>query len=253
MDAFVVKFAPPAPATTPGSIVNAASFVGGAIAPGEIVTIFASNAGPVQIATLGLTTDGKVATVAGNTRVLFDGVAAPIIYSVAGQISAIVPYSVAGKASVGLQVEYNKVLSAAVTIPVVAAAPAVFSFNSSGKGPALIVNESGCCNTPANPAGRGSLAVLYVTGEGQTTPGGVDGMLANYPTLDLYPRPVLPVKLTVGGVSADVQYAGAAPLLVAGVMLVNFQVPLDAPVGDAVPVLVTVGSVQTQVLTMAIK
>ena len=46
-----------------------------------------------------------------------------MIYAVTGQISAIVPYTVAGKSSVQMQVVFNGQGSVAISVPVVAAAP----------------------------------------------------------------------------------------------------------------------------------
>jgi trimeric autotransporter adhesin len=69
-------------------------------------------------------------------------------------------------------------------------------------------------NTAANPVKIGGYISLYATGEGQTTPTGVDGKVASGPVL---PMPNLPVSATVGGIPAVVQYAGGAPGEVAGV------------------------------------
>jgi len=52
--------------------------------------------------------------------------------------------------------------------------------------------------------------------------------------------------VTIGGTPAAVQFAGQAPNTVAGVMQINAQVPSGLQPGDAVPVLVQVGSVSTQ-------
>jgi uncharacterized protein (TIGR03437 family) len=79
--------------------------------------------------------------------------------------------------------------------------------------------------------------VLYVTGEGQTDPAGQDGKPAALPL----PKPLLPVTILIDGVEAEVQYAGAAPGLVAGVMQVNAVVPATVRSGAAVPVQVRVG------------
>jgi uncharacterized protein (TIGR03437 family) len=37
------------------------------------------------------------------------------------------------------------------------------------------------------------------------------------------------VRVTVGGKRAEVVYAGAAPHFVAGLLAVNFRIPMDAP------------------------
>jgi hypothetical protein len=76
-----------------------------------------------------------------------------------------------------------------------------------------------------------------VTGEGETNPAGIDGR----PALDSFPKPKLPVSVKIGGLNAQVSYAGAAPGLVAGVMQVNVKVPDGIEAGPAVPVTVTVG------------
>ena len=53
---------------------------------------------------------------------------------------------------------------------------------------------------------------LYATGEGQTFPAGVDGALA----MSVYPKPLLNVTMSVGGVPVVPVYAGAAPTEVLG-------------------------------------
>ena len=52
--------------------------------------------------------------------------------------------------------------------------------------------------------------------------------------------------MTVGGQSAVVGYAGAAPTSVAGLMQVNVQIPAGIQPGTAVPVQVQVGGVPAQ-------
>jgi uncharacterized protein (TIGR03437 family) len=83
--------------------------------------------------------------------------------------------------------------------------------------------------------------MIYATGEGQTTPAGVDGAVTGA-TLQ---RPVLPVRVTIGGQEAEVLYAGSAPGLVAGVLQVNARVPALARRGS-VPVVITVGAAASQ-------
>ena len=92
-------------------------------------------------------------------------------------MSAIVPYNVAGKASTQMQVEYLGMLSDPVTVPVAAAVPGLFTKDFSGTGQGAIVNQEGSLNSAANPAARGSIVSLYATGEGETNPSGIDGML----------------------------------------------------------------------------
>ncbi len=228
------------PRFTSAAVTNAASFTSGPISPGEIITVFAQNAGPATLAGLQLTADRRVATLTGNTRLLFDGTPAPLIYSVSGQVSAVVPYNVAGKSQVQLILEYNNVQSAPVTVPVAPAAPGLFTV-SGGAGQVVALQESGCCNSSTNPARRGEVLVLYATGEGQTNPPGRDGSLAEYATLAEFPRPLLPVSVLIGGQPAEILYAGAAPGFVAGLMQINLRIPATAPTGDAIPITLRVG------------
>jgi uncharacterized protein (TIGR03437 family) len=100
-----------------------------------------------------------------------------VVYASDGQVAAIAPYSLAGKASAVVQVAYGGQTSNGVTLPVVAATPGIFTANASGTGPGAIANQDYSTNSPSNPAAQGSTVVLYLTGEGQTIPGGTDGRI----------------------------------------------------------------------------
>lgn len=229
-----------APVPTIAGVVNAASEQSGAIAPGEILALFGSNMGPSALVSAAPNTDGRFERILAGTRVLFDGVPAAMIYTSAGQVSVIAPYYLYWKDNTSVQVEYNGIQSAPVTEQIQQSQPALFTLNASGKGAGAILNQDYSLNSAVNPASRGSVVLLYATGEGQTDPAGTDGLVANA-TL---PQPRLPVTVTIGGVSASVLYAGAAPTLVAGVMQINVMVPTNAPTGTAVPVQIAAGGVK---------
>ncbi len=231
-------------------VVNAASYQGGAVSPGEIIDIFGTAIGPATLAGAQIGSPGFLDNSLAGARVYFDGIAAPLIYAGAQQASAIVPYEVAGKTSTKMQVEYLGVMSDTVTVPVTAAIPGLFTKDFSGAGQGAIVNQDGSLNSVVNAAARGSIVSLYATGEGQTNPGGIDGMLAgNAP-----PKPQFPVTATIGGISAEVTYAGGATGLVAGGMQINVRVPASVSPGSAVPVAIAVGSVSSQTgVTLAVQ
>jgi len=233
----------PAPAVLNNGVVNAASEQGTTVAPGEMVVIYGNGIGPTALSFFQITPASFFDTIAGNTTVTFDGIPAPFYYASAGQTVVIVPYSVAGQTSTQMVVTYNGVASPPTKLSVAPSVPGLFSANASGTGNGSIVNSDGTVNTPANPAARGSYISLYGTGEGQTNPRGVDGRIA----LSVYPKPVLPVKVTIGGVDATsgILYVGAAPTLVAGVFQLTVTIPSNVPAG-AVPVVVTVGSASSQ-------
>jgi uncharacterized protein (TIGR03437 family) len=249
-DSFIVRIdlALPGKVTAAG-IVNAASYGGGPIAPGELISLFVagSGVGPEEGAGAVLDASGRVSTTLSGTQVLFDGVAAPLFYVRRDQVNAQVPYSVAGKKTVRVQIMYQGRPTNEVEIPVADAAPGLFTL-SGGKGQTIAVNPDGSLNTRSNPLGPGSVAVLYATGEGLTNPPSVEGKPAAAPL----PEPRLPVSLTVGGTPAEIQYAGSAPGF-AGLMQINARIPEQtAPKGGADLVL-KIGSLQSQAeLTMAV-
>jgi uncharacterized protein (TIGR03437 family) len=237
------------PFTSLGGIANVASYESGSVSPGEILVIFGSNLGPSQLKTLTVT-GGKVDSTLAGTQVLFDSIAAPLIYTSSGQVATIVPYNVAGKSSTQMVIQYNNRNSPPLTVPVSAAVPGLFTIDQSGKGQGAILNQDNSVNGSSNPAARGSIVVLYLTGEGQTNPPGTDGLVAS----SIYPKPVLPVTVNIGGETVQPLYAGAAPQEVAGMMQVNVQVPTDIAPGNAVPVTVSVGTATTPTgVTLAVK
>src|ERR1019366_4094082 len=184
-------------------------------------------------------------SVAGNTRVLFDLVAAPVIYASNGQTSVMVPYGVAGRTTTSIVVEYSGVQSAPLTYNVAVTAPGIYTQNSQGTGPGAILNQDGLTVNGSNaPEKRGNVIAIYMTGEGQTNPQGADGVVIPA-VVSALKVPQQTVTVTIGGVDAVVAYAGSAPSLISGVMQVNAIIPLTAPIGTQ-PVVVTVGTVKTQ-------
>ena len=242
------------PVLLPAGVVNAADHSGGRLAPGEIIVLYPSNAGPAVLAGAQLDGKGRVTTSLAETRVLFDGMPAPLSYSVKGEVGAVVPYEVSNKKVTEVVVEYQGLRSAPVTLPVVDSAPALFTLDSTGKGQAGMLNAAGCCNSPRNPAARGSIVALYATGEGNTKPSGVTGSVSAYRRIADYPVPRRLVRVFVGGLPAEIIYAGEAPHAVAGLLQVNFRVPLNAPIGDAVPLVLMIGNTRSpDGVTMAVR
>jgi len=243
----VVLAVAPAPLPQPvvAAVTNAASYVGGALCAGEIVYLEGTNIGPPMLVTLHLT-GGRVDTLLAETRILFDGVPAPLIYVSSTKSSAVVPYGVAGRLSTTLQVEYQGARSAAIGFRVADSAPGIFTLDASGRGPGAILNQNYSVNSIGNAAGRGTWVMVYATGGGSVSPPVLDGSVT--PNAEPLPRPLLPVSVTIGGRSAQVAYAGAAPGFVAGVLQLNVKIPEDLLVSGptAVPIIVTVGGVTSQ-------
>ncbi|HEY2124453.1 MAG TPA: hypothetical protein VGG94_03225, partial [Chthoniobacterales bacterium] len=184
------------------------------------------------------------------TQVLVNGTPAPLIYVSSTQINAIVPYQAGTTGSASLQVLSAGVPSGAWNIPLAGAAPAIFSIASNGLGQGAVLNQDNSVNGPSNPAPRGTLVQIYATGEGLTSPPGVTGSVTGSNTKS----PIPPVNVTIGGVSAAVQYDGSAPDAVAGLFQVNAVVPAGAAPGPAVPITLTVGGAASPSgVTIAVK
>lgn len=211
------------------SVLHGATLVPTAVAPGQIVTITGGGLGPAVGVVARPSAAGAFDTRLGDTRVLFDGVASPLLFVRSDQINAIVPYALSGRVSTRLQIEQGAGFSLPVELRVADALPGVFTANGSGRGQAAALNGDFTPNSAANPALRGSIISVFGTGEGQTTPAGQDGRVI---VTDLR-LPLLPVTARIGGRTAQVLYAGSASQLVSGVFQANILVPEDVEPGAA--------------------
>jgi uncharacterized protein (TIGR03437 family) len=223
------------------AIVNSASNLPGALAPGEVVTMYGAGLGPANLAVNSPNDAGLLASTLAGTTVLFNGTPAPILYASAGQLSVVVPYGVTGpNVSITVSLAGPGRTTQPFTVPVAAVAPGIFTQNLAGSGAANAINQDGSLNSGSHPAAAGSLLTLIATGEGQTTPAGSDGRIAGSSP----PHPSLQVAVTIGGKAATVQSAGGIPGEVAGLMAVTVQVP--SGLSGQVPVTLSVGGIPSQ-------
>jgi uncharacterized protein (TIGR03437 family) len=131
----------------------------------------------------------------------------------------------------------------------VGSSPGIFSANGSGKGQGAILNQNYSANSTRNPALKGTQIVLFATGAGVVTQSLADGAVVSGAS-SLAPSAV---GVMIGGVPAQVTYAGSAPGFFSGVLQINVVLPLSVPSGDQ-PVLLSVGGVPSQDgITVAVK
>lgn len=238
----------PAPTPTVLSVNSAASYATGAVAPGELVTIFGSAIGPASIA---IAPAGTAPASLGGTSVSFDGIPAPIYYVSSGQSTVQVPYNIVLGQTL-LKITYNGVSSVGTSIPSVSAFPGLFTMNQTGQGQIAALNSDFTVNSPSNPAARGTYVFLYGTGEGQTAPASVEG--ARVPIIVPYPQTPYPVLVSIGGQITTTNYTGETPGSLSGLMQINALVPPNAPTGPSVPVTVSINGRTTQNnITIAVK
>jgi uncharacterized protein (TIGR03437 family) len=215
-NSMTVSVGNPSPAFTSASVLNAASYAPAPLSVGEIVVVFGTNLGSID-----------------TTQVLFDSNPAKIIYLTPTQLAATVPVTVGNEQSTALQVQTSHdVYSAPVSLPLAPAAPGLFTSDASGKGQAAAINQDNTINAIANPAPAGSVIALYATGGGVLTK-------------DALSRLSLPVTATIGGLDAQVLYAGVAPGEPDGMTQINVVVPSAINPGNA-EILVNVGGIRSQ-------
>jgi uncharacterized protein (TIGR03437 family) len=263
------------PGILTGGILNAASYAvtngaGAPVAPGSLVAIFTS-----QLASqAGSFTGTTLAPSINGVSVTFNGITAPIVtVSPTGAnpyVSAQVPFEVLGSGqtsgSVPAVINVNGSLSPAAQASIVPSAPGIFTIPATGQGNAILVYTNPATNAPAiaapsstslgyatAPIPRGTNGFFYVTGLGAMTPQVPDGSGACPAASGICNANATPA-VTVGGVPAKVAFAGQAPGY-PGVFQVNITVPLNAPTGNSVALVVTSadGSVTSNMATIAVQ
>jgi uncharacterized protein (TIGR03437 family) len=244
-------------AATPriAAIVDAASYLLRPLAPGQLVTLFGSTLGPDTLITFATPLVGIIFHRLAGVEVFFDGIPAPILYASATQVGTVVPYALAGRSECKVRVNYDGMISDEFKLELAPSAPGIFTASGTGSGQAAVFNADDktgelSLNSDSNAAAKGSIIVLYATGEGQTNPAGVDGRIASEPSTARNPS----LSVEIGGVPAEVLYAGAAPGLVAGVMQINVKIPANLTVSRTSPVVLKIGSAASQPgVTVAVK
>jgi uncharacterized protein (TIGR03437 family) len=253
------------------AVTDAASYVAGNVAPGEIITIYGLGLGPSSL--FPLTVQDPLSTSlppsgAAQTSVSIDGTPAPLLYTSVDEISCIVPFSVAAKSGkpVNLAVTYNSIpVVSPKSVNVVDANPGLFTMDASGTGQGAILNYDPTAlnysiNSTANPAIKGTtIAVLYLTGYGLTncvdipasgptpaSPCNTNATVVNLISGNVSPK--LAVAVTIGGLPAPGAVAQAPLGSVPGLMQVNVPVPSGVSSGNAL-VVVTLGTGNTAVTT----
>jgi uncharacterized protein (TIGR03437 family) len=240
------------PTVAASGIVNAATGLPGAVSPGQLITITGRDFGPDRAISAVPDSNGLIGTTLSETRVLFNGAAAPILNVSANQVSVVVPSTLSASSTAQVVVEYRGRPSQPVSLGIGTAAPGIFTANSSGLGQAAALNEDFSSNAPATPAARGTVIILYATGVGPLNPPVPDGRVT--PAGTALPVASLPIAVDFNGVPGEVIFAGSAPGLISSVIQINVRVPQGSPVGEAVPVKLNVATAESRSgVTVAIR
>jgi uncharacterized protein (TIGR03437 family) len=239
MDGILLQRTQPAtaPASRVTSVADAASY-GAAIAPGEWVSIFGTGfSTTTQVWTAGDFVNGQLPTSLGGVSASIDGQSAYISYVGPGQINALMPAdSTIGPVTV--QVKTPQGQSYPGTVMLQRLAPELFTWAAGSMTYAAAEHANGALigpSGPLQPAAVGEVIELYGTGFGPTSPPIPMSQAAFAPAIL-----AAPVSAAIGGVAAQVQWAG---LIGPGLYQVNVQVPKVAA-GDQ-PVTVSISGFQS--------
>ena len=239
------------PLVNAGGVVSGAAFVSQVpVAPGSIVSIFGS-----KLATsLALASQLPLGTQLSDSQVSIGGRPMPLFYTSDGQINAMVPYGIATNTQYQVFVQRGSTLSSGEAVTVAASQPAVFTQDQSGKGQGLIfvgnpLPDGSNLASASNPAKSGDTIVIYCSGLGEVSPPVASGAAApSSPPATT----VNQVTVTIGGVQAQVAFAGLAPTF-AGLYQVNAVVPPGVAPGSQVPVTLSVAGQTSPAVTMAVQ
>jgi uncharacterized protein (TIGR03437 family) len=176
------------------------------------------------------------------------------LFSSDGQVNALLPLSLPVNARTQVIVQRGNQFSVPEEILIAPAQPGVFSTASSGKGQGHIyvaqANGTLRLADTANPARAGDTLVIYCSGLGAVDSAVTDGAAA---PLDRLVRTVNPATATIGGVNANVGFAGLAPGFAVGLYQVNVTVPSGVTPGDSIPLVLSVAGQLSPTVTLAIR
>jgi uncharacterized protein (TIGR03437 family) len=235
-----VPFLPASPMVSAGSYQPAPS-------PGELVSVFG-----VKLADgTGLAPGLPLQTQLQGSQLVFAGRALPLVFASAGQVNAVVPYSIAPGATYQLIAQRGTRLSLPRSVTLAPAEPAIFTTDSSGKGQGHIYVYVTAAEqdlaAPTHPAKAGDILIIYCAGLGAVTPAVDAGVAVNGLT-----NTVNPVGVTIGNVPATVLFSGLTSGFT-GLYQLNVMVPPGVPGGDGVPVVVSVAGVSSAPVTMSVQ
>lgn len=244
-------------------VENGASYIvqglpNSGIAQGAIFVVAGTALGPSPIAISptpfqSTNLDGtQVSVTVGSTTV-----SAPMYYTSATQVAALLP-SNTPTGSGTLTVTYNGSTSAAVPVSVVQNNLGIFTLSSNGNGVAIVTypnyslvsaipgtgslacpsGSTSCPYTYSGAAVPGDTLILWATGLGPVSGNDASGAGLGQPIT--IPAST-PLTLWVGGVAANVTYAGRSGCCVGEDQIV-FSIPSNAPTGCAVPLAVQIGT-----------
>lgn len=242
---------PGVPDVNPLGIVSAAIPWNVPVAAGSIVSLYGSN-----LASSSGEGGLPLPTGTGDTSVRIDGIAAPLFYVSPGQINFQAPWELAGRTVAFVTITAGGITSAAQPLSLAPTGPGLFTTDGTGSGQgAIVISETGQLAASSDkfpgsrPAAHNEFVTLFATGLGGAKNQPASGAGAPLQPLS---TSLLTPGVTIGGVPASVSFSGLAPGFV-GLYQVNAQVPDAAPAGDSVPVVLSIGGIDSNTVSIAVR
>ena len=233
-----------APSISPAGVVDAASY-STSIAPGSLITVF----GTFPIANPSSSSSFPIPTSIDGVSVEFGtGLLAPMFYGGANQVNAQIPWELSGQSQTTVTAISAGQSSSLQTIAIAGYAPGIFVVNNQTNQGAVLDAQYRLVS-PTNPAVPGGYIQIYCTGLGPVTNQPATGSPARSDPLS---ATTLTPIVTIGGLTADVAFAGLAPGEV-GLYQINAQVPTGATSGAAEPLVVSMQGAVSNTATIAIQ
>jgi len=187
---------------SPVNVLHAATLLESDLAPGQLAYV--------------------TGTAFNNPEVTLSGEPLPLLEVSPTRLTVQIPQS-AKPGFVELAVRNDGQIYGRLAIKIAGTNPGILT-EGNGKGLALALNADGQRNGPDNPAERGSVVSLFITGDGGASPGEI---------------------ADVAGYAANVVWFGPAPTLI-GITQVNVQTPGGFAPSGAVSVTLAFDGVRTQ-------
>ncbi len=172
----------------------------------------------------------------------------PLFYTGPGQIDAMIPWDAPTGVILPLTVTRQGFTSPVEPVVLAQSQPAVFLAPQVAPVQGTIIGLGGLAG-PQAPVSTGDVVVIYCAGLGPVTPILPTGAAA---PLDQLVHTVNPVTVAIGGMSAQVLFAGLAPGSVAEYQI-NAVIPAGVSPGESVPLVLNVAGVSSLPVTLAVK
>ncbi len=236
------------PVLSNNGVVNSTTLApGGPVAPGSISSLLGTF--PVGTPSLSPATGSNWPTSLGGLSVQVGGTPAPLFYVSSSLVHFQVPWELAGLMQAAVTVTSGGQTSTPQTANLATYAPGLYAINGQGTGQGAVLDASYQLVTASNPTKPGAYIQLYGTGLGPVSnqpATGTPDPLSPFATTPAHPG------VTIGGITAPVLFSGLLPTGI-GYYQINVQVPDGVSSGNSVPVILSIGGITSNTVTIAVQ